>query len=114
MRTEATIKEAERLMENLRDDAEAIREEASKACGVLKSLRMNEQVRNAKGIEIGDFFRDRSGDVGVFCGCWGQNMWGRYLNTRHYGYVYPSVKLTHEEAITAIFNSMHNDKVSGG
>ena len=108
MRTEETIKEAERLMENLRDDADAIREEASRVCNVLKSLRMNEQVRQAKGIEIGDFFRDRSGHVGVFCGCYGQSMWGRYLDTRHYGYVYPVAKLTHEQALTAVFNSKPN------
>jgi len=105
MRTEETIKESERLIENLKDNALDI---AEKTVCTRMDLKMNEQIRSEKGIGIGDFFRDRSGHVGVFCGCHGQTMWGRFLDTKLYGCVNPAKKLTHEEALTAVFNSMPN------
>ncbi len=94
--------ENEKLIESLRDDAEAVRKFASRLLNVAREARMNHQVRDAKGLEIGDFFRDDSGHVGVFCGCWGQNMWGRFLDSRHFGYVYPKERMTHEEAMVAL------------
>ena len=106
--------ENEKLMEGLRDDAEAVRKFASRLLDVAREARMNHQVRDARGLEIGDFFRDESGRIGVFCGCWGQNMWGRFLDSSHFGYVYPKKRMTHEEAMTALAEANVSNDVSEG
>lgn len=98
MNTQMTIDNAVRLVRNMLDDAATIKEQAEKTLTSLRAVRDNGQIRHTKNLEIGDYFLDRDGHLGVFCGCWGQNTWGRFLDTDHYGYVYPEKKLTHKEA----------------
>ncbi len=91
------------LIETLRDDAEALSSKSNEVFGILKMVVSNEKVRGITGVSVGDFFKDKNGEIGVFMGCSSTgSCWGRMITKKHYGYVYPAKKITHKQALERI------------